>query len=101
MLTKLNDYTFYIVDPLSNSTGILEPRFRKDFISNADLLRDWVPLPVKIFDSTPKEEIYVKQKSFLDKLMDENSRSGSVDDEISVFMRSAARENLSIDVFSW
>lgn len=46
------------------------------------------PLSVELFDSPSEEGVHVKQKSFLEKFIDEDSHSGLAVDEISVFMRS-------------
>lgn len=74
MLKKLNTYALYINNPLCNLTYILDPMFWNDIISENNLLRDLVPLLVKLFYFLSDEWVHVREKNFSTAFVGEDSR---------------------------
>lgn len=100
MLWKLDEYKSRISTFLMALGRVLYPCFPNDFISDAEVLRQFVTLPM--FEGISVEDDDDGQnKTLLEKLLDECSLEGPMDDEITIFLRATSHGDSSLEPLKW
>lgn len=100
MLLKLEKYRSLVNTEAARFVRILDPRFRTNILSDADVLRCYVDLPQ---EETPDGIVHceTRMKTFMDDILEENSADLAGDDEITRFLRATSNADKGASPLVW
>lgn len=100
MLKKLKDYKTMVETPMAKLARILDPRFKKDFINDAEILRLYVTLPVIGVEGSVGDEER-RTEDPIQELLEDNSVDGFMDDEATSFLKATGNGDMSLEPLTW